>query len=409
MIKFTKIMLFLLSFSCLLQSCLKDTNKQTYTIYVPVYKSPAEVRANIKTTSPQPIVHPGKIFVRGNYIFLNEVDKGVHIIDNTNPNSPINKFFIPIPGNLDVAVKGNTLYVDLYRDLVAIDIANPASVKVEKIIDKVFPTRMYTNGFIPDSTMVVVDWIKKDTTTQFFPYTRGIANAFEIQNIGGVNTTTIQPAGVGGSMARFTLMGNYLYTVTDRELNVFNIAQPNNPLYSNMVPIGWRIETIFPFKSNLFIGSQTGMFIYNTVDPAHPALVSQFSHLTSCDPVIADDDYAYVTLRTGTACVGTINQLDILNIQNLQSPTLVHSYPLTNPHGLSKTGNSLFICDGSGGLKVFDATDKNNLQLLQTVSGINAYDIILLNNIAIVVATDGLYQYDISQPDNITLKSNIRY
>lgn len=409
MFKLTKTLFLLLSGIFILQSCLKDTNTQTYTIYVPVYKSPAEVRANIKTAAPQPIVHPGKIFIRGNFIFLNEVDKGVHIIDNTNPNSPINKHFIPIPGNLDIAVKGNTLYVDLYRDLVAIDITNPVSVKVEKIIDKVFPTRIYKNGFFPDSTMVVVDWIKKDTTAQFFPGRRGIDYAFEVQNSGGINTTTTHPAGVGGSMARFTLMGNYLYTVTDRELNVFNIAQPNNPLYSNMVPVGWRIETIFPFKNNLFIGSQTGMFIFNTTDPALPSMVSQFSHLTSCDPVIADDDFAYVTLRTGTTCAGTINQLDILNIQNLQAPTLVKSYDLTNPHGLSKSGNTLFICDGSGGLKVFDATDKNNLQLLKTVTGINTYDIITLNNIAIVVATDGLYQYDISQPANLKLKSKIAY
>ena len=85
------------------------------------------------------------------------------------------------------------------------------------------------------------------------------------------------------------------------------------------------------------------------------------------------------------------------------------SYALTNPHGLSKAGNTLFICDGAGGLKVFDATDKNNLQLLKTVSGINTYDIITLNNIAIVVATDGLYQYDITQPSNPTLKSKINY
>ena len=149
------------------------------------------------------------------------------------------------------------------------------------------------------------------------------------------------------------------------------------------------------------------MFIYSTADPAYPSLLSQFSHITSCDPVIADSNFAFVTLRSGNNCAGFVNQLEILNIQNVQSPTLVKSYDLTNPHGLSKSGNILFICDGTGGLKIFDASDVNNLNLLRTIGGLNAYDIITINNNAIVVAADGLYQYDYSDPANTTLRSKI--
>ncbi|MGI8638249.1 MAG: hypothetical protein ACR2KZ_22885, partial [Segetibacter sp.] len=117
----------------LLQGCLKDTATKTYTVYSPVYKSVAEVRASIKNDAPSPIAKPGKIVVLGKYIFLNEVDKGVHIIDNTNPAAPVNKYFISIPGNLDLAVKGNTLYADLYKDLVTIDMSNPSAIAVKNI------------------------------------------------------------------------------------------------------------------------------------------------------------------------------------------------------------------------------------------------------------------------------------
>lgn len=83
----------------------------------------------------------GKVFVLGNYIFLNEIDKGVHIIDNKNPSAPVNKYFVAIPGNLDLAVKGNTLYADSYRDLLTLDISDPDNVQVKKTIENIFPAK----------------------------------------------------------------------------------------------------------------------------------------------------------------------------------------------------------------------------------------------------------------------------
>lgn len=401
-------------FTCvaLLQGCLKDTATRTYTLFTPVYKTVAEVRSGIKSDAPVPIKSPGKIFVIGNYIFLNEIDKGVHVIDNRNPAAPVNKYFVAIPGNLDLAVKGNILYADHYRDLITFDISNPDHVQVKKITENVFPRRQYLNGFVGDTTRVIVDWIKKDTTVANEPFMAWSAGRFAFSADAQAeifSQAKSSAPGVSGSMARFTILNNYLYTVTNNNLNVFNISQPQDPVFANTVSIGWGIETIYPFKNNLFIGSQTGMFIFNTANPAQPAQLAQFTHMRACDPVIADDNFAYVTLRSGTPCQGFQNQLDVLNIQNIETPWLIKTYPLTNPHGLSKSGNTLFICDGAAGLKVFDALDVNNLRLLQTVKGIDAYDVITRNNNAIVVAKDGLYQYDYTNRSNVTLQSKISY
>src|SRR5689334_6664328 len=111
----------------MLQGCLKDSVTKTYhyTYYLPVYKTTQEVRNNIKSGPAQPVEHPGKIYIQGQYIFLNDIDKGIHVIDNSNPSQPQQVAFINIPGNMDLAVKGNILYADLYTDLVAIDISNP--------------------------------------------------------------------------------------------------------------------------------------------------------------------------------------------------------------------------------------------------------------------------------------------
>src|SRR5450432_1656396 len=158
---------FVFLFSAVLFSgCLKDTCKHsyTYTFYEPVYKTTAEVRANIKSNPAREIKEPGKIVILGNYIFLNEVDKGIHVIDNSNPASPKNIAFIDIPGNIDLAVKGNTLYADLYTDLVTLDISNPLNVVKTNIADGVFPERYYGGPVLAgDSGKIIYDWIKHDT------------------------------------------------------------------------------------------------------------------------------------------------------------------------------------------------------------------------------------------------------
>ena len=90
-----KITTLLLAFFLLsLQGCLKDKLTRTYTILEPIYQTKEQVTKNIKSNPPKEITSPGKIFIYDNYIFLNEVDKGVHIIDNTNPASPQVKAFI---------------------------------------------------------------------------------------------------------------------------------------------------------------------------------------------------------------------------------------------------------------------------------------------------------------------------
>ena len=409
-------------FSFLFSGCVKDTvtcrHPYSYTYYKPLYKTTAEVRANIKSNAPKDIQNPGKIFIIGNYIFLNEVDKGIHVIDNSNPSSPKNISFIDVPGNVDLAVKGNILYADLYTDLVTLDISNPLNVIVKQYNDGVFPSRAYSNGFSGDSTKVVVDWEERDTTViedcginRWYDsggiYYSAIPNASGSQNPGSQNISS-SPIGQGGSTARFAIVNNKMYTVSTYDLNVFDIAVLDKPTFSNTVNISsWSIETIFPFGNKLFIGSQNGMFVYNISNPDHPALDGQFGHVQSCDPVIADNSYAYVTLRSGTMCQGFTNELDILKLNNFTNPQLIKTYVLSNPRGLSKDGNLLFICDGADGLKIYDSKDVNNLKLIKQIPGPETYDVIAFNNKALVVASDGLYQYGYSDVNNIHLLSKI--
>ena len=395
----------------ILQSCLKDKITHTYTLVRPVYKSKAEVYANIKSNAPRTIENPGKIFLYGNYIFLNEIDKGIHVIDNSDPSNPLEETFINIPGNLDIAVKGNTLYADLYSDLVVINITNPLAVHFEKSMSRIFPNRAYANGFVPDTNMIIVDWIKKDTTVPFEIYHswgRRDMMLYGAAPGAASQTNAAAPAiGIAGSMARFSIVNNFMYCVNDQQLRSFDIANSLDPQQVNSVSMGWGIETIYPFKNKLFIGSSTGMFVYDISNPSTPVKEGQFQHARACDPVIADGDYAYITLHTGTSCGGSANVLDVVNVSNLSTPVLLRSYSMTSPQGLAKAGNLLFICDGKDGLKMYDASSPGNITLKKQITGIETYDAIAWNNNLIVVAKDGLYQYDYSNPATLVRKSKL--
>ena len=180
-----------------------------------------------------------------------------------------------------------------------------------------------------------------------------------------------------------------------------DISAAGNLSLANQVTLDGNYETIYPFQNKLFMGSTTGMYIYDITEPSAPVKQGAFAHVRTCDPVIADEGHAFVTLRSGTTCQGYTNELDILDITNPGNPSLIKTYTLTNPRGLSKDGDLLFICDGKDGIKIYDAADIYKLKLIKTIAGFEANDVITLNGIAIVIATEGLYQIDYSDTNNI--------
>jgi len=393
------------------KSSTQESDLQKITLYTPIFKSLTEVRADIKSAHAEPLEATGKIYLFGNYIFLNEVNKGIHIIDNSNPRKPKNMSFINIPGNLDIAAQGDYLYADSYGDMIVLNISNPASIKVANIVEKAFGDRAFyyrhNNSSNPDSVMIVAGYAKKDTMVEMG------SNAWKTDFMARDNSGAISMAsaslakGTGGSMARFTIVNDYLYTVSSSSLSSFSISTPQAPKLKHVSNMGWGIETIYPFKNRLFIGSNAGMYIYDIATPATPAKLGQISHVRSCDPVVADDDHAFVTLRSGSQCAGYTNQLEVLDVKNLMQPVRLKVYPMANPHGLSKDGNLLFICDGKAGLKLYNTSNLMNLKKIKEIGGLDTYDVIAQNDIAIVIARDGLYQYDYRIPANTHLISKL--
>ncbi len=210
--------------------------------------------------------------------------------------------------------------------------------------------------------------------------------------------------GQGGSLARFTVAGDYLYTVDHNSLNVFDISQLDKPVQVNSESVGFGIETIHPRGDMLFLGSQFGMYIYSIEEPERPELLSRYQHIFSCDPVVTDDKYAYVTLHSeDSRCGRTTNELQIVNIEDPRNPYHVISYDMTSPRGLGIQGKKLYLCDD--GIKVYDVSKVEDIKLLKH-HHIHAQDCIVLENLLLVVGDGGFYQYR-HTPDSLYYLSKL--
>lgn len=217
----------------------------------------------------------------------------------------------------------------------------------------------------------------------------------------------------GGSTARMTIVGNYLYIVSNYALNTYDISSPQSTVLLSEVPIGWGdIETIFPYRDKLFIGSQSGMYVFDNSDPKKPKLQGAAQHFRACDPVVADDDYAYVTLRnTNISCGGTtVNRLEIYDIRgnNVLSPKITGTLDMPEPYGLGYSGNTLYVCMGDKGLNVVNVTDKSKPVSIKIITGENFVDVIPYNNLLIAYVVGGIVLYDISNPVNPLKLSTIQ-
>ncbi|HQF47807.1 hypothetical protein C3L50_00750 [Flavobacterium alvei] len=394
-------------FSMTFMSCENgDENYETYNIATPVTMSLSELRSSVKILPPQKTAKSGKIYVYDNFIFINDQENGIHIIDNTIPTAPKKISFLKILGNTDIAVKDQMLFADSFTDLVVFDISDIRNIVEKKRLNNVFPQHIIyptIDNNLPllydypnyNADKIIVGWsIKKEK--------RKPQNIDYLSSSGGIMfnaASSESTTGQGGSLARFMIVEDYLYAVDNQKINIFNIQNLSVPTKVKEQNVGWGIETIFNKNDYLYIGSTNGMYIYDIKSLENPVFASRIAHINACDPVVVDEKYAYVTLRSGNFCGGTNNVLEIIDITNKVNPVKTASFVLENPYGLGIKDQMLFICDGSAGLKVFNKTDVFNLQLTNQFKNINPFDVIPLDDKLLLVGQNTLFQYKYKQND----------
>ena len=412
-----KHLLFLFSLIGITLISCEDRCLQTYVANVPIYMSYDELRSSFEVITGASMVKPGKICFYGSHMFINEYQKGIHVVDLSDPTDPELKAFIEVPGNVDMAIRNDLLYADSYVDLLVIDISDPEqptlTKRVEDLFEYIIPPYDYDYPLdeIDQEKGVITGYDIKKITREIYHnphpwpiyYDYGLSSSFDA---GGGSASNSNTYGVGGSMARFITYDDYLYLLESSwKLKSINIANTDNLVVENRLSLWGSVETVFIADDYMYVGTSNGMHILDLANPASPNLLSSYQHITAYDPVVVEGDRAYVTLRARNNSGGTQSLLEVVDISDKKNPNLLYSFPMTEPYGLGIDNGILFVCEGKYGLKVYDATYENSItsHRIAMFPGINAYDVIPMESFLFMIGEDGFYIYDYSDLNSISL------
>ena len=416
-------------FSLLFSSCslfekeeIVEEDLVDVTYFVPVYETTNQLAQKVSIDPPKDYAEAGKIVTYQQYIFINKPQEGIHVVDNSDPANPQNLHFISIPGSLDMSIIDDHLYSDMYSALVVFDISSITEPQL--IEDYTVEDVFYYNLYITLDVVINTTEIGQYTRYEPIDNSLGIVTGWRtevrqepledqelrylmLESADVSTTATTEGANFGevstaGSMTRFLPIDRYLYTINFNELVLFSIAEDYRPSRFARLDTGTQAETLFQLNDLLFVGSTTGMLMYDVASPSNPDYINSINHFRSCDPVVADADYAYVTLRGGTNCFTETNELQIIAISDPQNLEVVSRQVMFNPHGLAIHEDFLIVCDGGAGLKVLNVEDRVNPEVVTTESIPFAYDIIVDYPNAVVVGEGVIYQYNLSALPEIT-------
>ena len=223
----------------------------------------------------------------------------------------------------------------------------------------------------------------------------------------GINTSAVGNSqnGQNGSLSRFIIVNNYLYTISNDALSAYNISNAATPVYKSKISVGFSIQTIFAYQDKLFIGSNTDMYIYSLANPEVPTKLATVTYFVrGDDPVVANDTVAYSTVRNQFGGV-----LNCFNIKNISDPFIVNTFPMINPYGLGIKNSALYVCEADSGIKVFNIANAYTPVLSKTLRfNETAYDVIVAGNILVCYIKSGISFFDIANALSPVFISSIK-
>jgi hypothetical protein len=132
--------------------------------FKPVFVERSVFENSLQIQPPQNITKSGKIYIKDNLMFLNDTNKGFHVYNYTNPETPVKLGFIKIIGATDLAIRDNIIYINQAIDLVTLSYNNTSNtIQVLHRNKNVFPQKLSPNGnyaYEANENKIVIDWIK---------------------------------------------------------------------------------------------------------------------------------------------------------------------------------------------------------------------------------------------------------
>jgi len=215
-----------------------------------------------------------------------------------------------------------------------------------------------------------------------------------------------------GSYANMLVVSGFLYAISESQIITFSLENPESPEEIHRRDLAFGVESMFHRSGILFIGSQESMFIFEIGADGIPDFKSKTDYtfefeLTPCDPVVANESTAIASLSSrevdGPCGSLTINEIRFYDIMDITSPQLFETIAMSQPKGLALDGDYLFVCEANDGLKVFDISNLQEIELIFHHPDLKTFDAIATGSILLVVGPTALYEFDYQDISNIHL------
>jgi hypothetical protein len=148
----------------LLQSCIFSTPEDDFNQaqYNAVIMEREAFENSIQLLPARSIIKSGKIYIKDDYAFINEVNEGFHIYNYANPENPVPISFLKVPGATDLSIRNNVLYINQAVDLVTLAYL-PTSNSYQFLYRNrnMFPQKQSPNfDYTPlTENQIIINWI----------------------------------------------------------------------------------------------------------------------------------------------------------------------------------------------------------------------------------------------------------
>jgi hypothetical protein len=344
---------------------------------------------------------PNNIYLYDTLLFVSDDIEGVCLYSVKDPATPLFKMRIPMQGNTGLAVRDSFIFVNSYNSILVLKYFSDSLYKIVKFIKGkyyYYNNGPYNYGYDDNRSGLSCGCSHAEPTSAT---SKGGDMAWNSGSPDGGS------GGVGGSYATFAVIGSYLYHIDQSSLITLDITNPEDPVELSRDYIGGGIETLFPTKDYLFIGTTTGMRVFSRSNPASPHQIGSISHFRACDPVVVWDTLAYVTLRGGNRCGQTNDVLLSISIKDPASPVALDTLDLSTPFGLTVQDTLLYVSKGDSGFCLVNAADPRQLRVEQTWTDKDTKDFIWFGDLLYVMGFEDVRVMDATAPDTPALLSTI--
>lgn len=224
-------------------------------------------------------------------------------------------------------------------------------------------------------------------------------------------TSERKATGQAGSITRFAIKDNYMYTIDVNYIKVFDISNNDNPVFRKSIKLDYGLETITIYGNSIYVGANDGIYYLDIKNPENPVPSPKVNHEVSCDPVAVQGHYAYSTQNAYTIGCGHAYSKSILAVYDVQDPQnikTVSETDLEEPYGIAAEGNWLFVCDNNIGVMVFDISNPEFPIFSHEIPIANTRDVILNYPYMLVSSLSNVQLYNYSDIHNITLVSTFQ-